>query len=236
MPTDPIIDHTTDPGPVPVVEPQPPTPADEREQRYLAACEAVEQALAASRAIESTELSSEDDAREIVAVLGTITAARKAAEDARKVITKPLVDEKRTIDNRFKELAGPLDGVEQALKAAVADYRRKVERERRAQIAREERNRRERQARENVKAEAEQREPVRHEAPRIEPEPEATVRSGGVAATVRKVWTFEVVDPGCVPIDYCKPDEAVIRRAVRDGAREIPGVRIYEDDQVAVQS
>jgi hypothetical protein len=207
--------------------------ADETETRYMQAREAVDAALSASRDV-SSDVTDEQSAKAVIEVLGKIVGARKAADEARKALTKPLLDEKRTIDNRFREMTGPLDGAEQALKSVVAAYRRKVEQERRERIAREERNRRERQAREDAKAEAERREPVRHESPRIEPAPEATIRSGGAAATVRRVWKAEVIDPDAVPRDYLTVDKAAINRAVKAGTREIPGVRIWKDDQVAV--
>lgn len=206
---------------------------DSNESRYIAAQEAVDGALAASRDV-STDVTDEQSAKAVIEVLGKIVGARKLAEEQRTAITKPLLDEKRQVDNRFKELAGPLDGAEQALKSVVAAYREKVEAERRERIAKEERNRRERQAREDAKAAKEKREPIRHAAPRIEAEPEPTMRSGGHAATVRKVWKIEVLDATAVPRHYCKPDEQAIRSAVKDGVREIDGVRIYEDDQVAV--
>lgn len=204
------------------------------ESRYTVAREAIEQALELSRGEGLTDVATDDDVQQVVAVLGRIVGARKLAEEQRKAITKPLTDEKRQIDNRFKELAGPLDGAEKALKDTLAAHRRKVEAERRARIAKEERNRRERQAREDERAAKEHREPMRHEAPRIDPEPEPTMRSGGHAATVRRVWKAEVIDESLVPRHYCEPDTAAIRKAVADGVREIPGVRIYEDDQVAV--
>jgi hypothetical protein len=206
------------------------------EDRYLHAREVVEAALTDSRQLGEaiTPIIGDEGVKRVVEALGKITGARKLAEAQRTAITKPLLDEKRTIDNRFKELTGPLDGAEQALKDAVAAYRRKVEQERRERIAREERNRRERQAREDAKAEAERREPIRHESARIEPAPEATIRSGGSAATVRKVWKAEVIDPDAVPRDYLTVDTAAINRAVKAGTREIPGVRIWKDDQVAV--
>lgn len=207
------------------------------EDRYLHASQVIDDALAASRSDHLGAIETETDLGHAVTVLGKIVAARKLADEQRKAIVKPHNDEVRTINNRFKELAGPLDGAERALKDAVAAYRRKIEQERREQIAREERNRRERQARENAKAAEEKREPVRHEAPRIEPEPEATMRSGGTAATVRKVWRFEVVDAEALSADhpeFTKPDEVKIREAIKAGTRQISGVRIYEDDQVAV--
>ena len=63
--------------------------------------------------------------------------------------------------------------------------------------------------------------------------PAATVRSSIGTATVRKVWTFELTDQQLVPRAYLSVNEPAIREAVRAGVREIPGVRIYQDEQLA---
>ena len=64
---------------------------------------------------------------------------------------------------------------------------------------------------------------------------QTTIKAGGAAATFRKVWKFEVEDATRVPDAYRVVDEKLIRAAVADGAREIPGVRIYAEEQVATK-
>jgi hypothetical protein len=51
--------------------------------------------------------------------------------------------------------------------------------------------------------------------------------------SLKKVLKFEVTDPTAVPRELCSPDAAKIQSAMTLGAREIPGVRIWEDFQVA---
>ena len=50
----------------------------------------------------------------------------------------------------------------------------------------------------------------------------------------RKVWTFEVTNEEDIPREFLVVDEAKIRRAMNAGAREIPGVRIYQDTRIAI--
>lgn len=45
----------------------------------------------------------------------------------------------------------------------------------------------------------------------------------------RTMWKMEIVDTTLVPREYCDPNEVRIREAIKNGAREIAGVRIYED-------
>lgn len=44
----------------------------------------------------------------------------------------------------------------------------------------------------------------------------------------RKVWDFEVVDISKIPDEYMIVDEKKMRRVVKAGTRNIPGVRIFE--------
>lgn len=41
-------------------------------------------------------------------------------------------------------------------------------------------------------------------------------------------WAFEIINADLVPRPYCEADESKVRKAVKSGVREIPGVRIYE--------
>lgn len=45
-------------------------------------------------------------------------------------------------------------------------------------------------------------------------------------------WKYEVIDPLKVPSQYCSPDPTKIQTAVRSGTRDIPGVRIYQDETI----
>ncbi len=50
---------------------------------------------------------------------------------------------------------------------------------------------------------------------------------------LRKVAKFEVTHPQFVPSVYCTPDDTKIRQAIKDGIREIPGVRIWSEDKIS---
>lgn len=41
-------------------------------------------------------------------------------------------------------------------------------------------------------------------------------------------WDFEITDPHAVPIEYLSPDPDKIKQAIKDGVREIPGIKIFE--------
>lgn len=54
-------------------------------------------------------------------------------------------------------------------------------------------------------------------------------------AGAAKVWKFKITDPSLVPREYLTVDETLVRRAVAGGSREIPGVEIYQEDQLRIR-
>lgn len=70
----------------------------------------------------------------------------------------------------------------------------------------------------------------------IVPEPVGPRRTSGGSVSTPKTWKFEITDAAALPAAYLMPDEKAIREAVKAGARQIPGVRIYEDISVRVST
>ena len=66
-------------------------------------------------------------------------------------------------------------------------------------------------------------------APVVVPEVPKTTRTTEGSSSQRKEWTFEITDPDLVPLKYRPVSEILIRKDVRAGLREIPGVRVYQD-------
>lgn len=46
------------------------------------------------------------------------------------------------------------------------------------------------------------------------------------------IWKYEITDPDAIPRTYLTPDLAKINAAVKGGLREIPGVRIFSEQQI----
>jgi len=54
-----------------------------------------------------------------------------------------------------------------------------------------------------------------------------------VISGLTKVWKYEIIDADLVPREYCSPDAGKLQTAVKtDKVREIPGVRIWEDESI----
>jgi hypothetical protein len=50
-----------------------------------------------------------------------------------------------------------------------------------------------------------------------------------------KRWVFDVQDAAMIPREYLQVDEKKIREAVAAGTRNIPGVRIYQDESITLR-
>lgn len=185
----------------------------------------------------------------------------KLVEEKRKELVKPLNDEVKRINDYAKKIAAPLEQAETHIKKELRSYeievmaRKRAEEQARLEKERKEREEAletERKAREENLAflkefGADENDIVREEiiaeasTEREEAELKKDVRSmeKSIAATrvsnTRKVWKHEVTDASLVPREFLIVDESAIRKAVVAGAREIAGVRIYEDVVVALR-
>jgi hypothetical protein len=58
----------------------------------------------------------------------------------------------------------------------------------------------------------------------------------GATAYVTRTWTFEVIDLDRVPREYMSLDVEVVREAItKHGVREIPGLRIFQSENLRVR-
>lgn len=48
--------------------------------------------------------------------------------------------------------------------------------------------------------------------------------------TTKKVWTWELEDEKAIPREYLLVNGIMLNQAIRDGVRDIPGVKIYQKD------
>ncbi len=62
----------------------------------------------------------------------------------------------------------------------------------------------------------------------------ARLEGGGASVSVRKRWTYELEDFAAVPDAYKELAKGAVLKAVREGVREIPGLRIFQTDDASV--
>jgi hypothetical protein len=149
--------------------------------------------------------------------LKTQAAARQAAIEAQRKIDE---------ENRLAREAAEKEAAEARARAEAAAKAGDEDAARLAEIAKAE------EAKAQVVAEMPV---VQVEAPVI-PKASGPVRTAAGTASTKKVWKFEITDAQSVPREYLAVDEKAIREAVKAGVRSIPGVNIFETNDIAIRA
>ena len=180
----------------------------------------------------------------------------KQADEKRKALVRPLQDHVKFIDGLFKptmERAEKLRRVleekmlnwsraerqareeaERAARAAEAEAARK-EAERLARNAARTKDDDKRADKEAAAAALEQQAQDILAAPVAPVKAAPVVEADGTKTTIRKTWAWEITDENAIPRNFLVVDNARLTNAVRAGIREIPGVRVYEKEQVVTR-
>ena len=172
------------------------------------------------RRAESYEVETKENVEEASNYLLKIREVEKAIEAKRLEFTKPINQSLKAINSTFKELSSPLENARKLLTDKILDWRRK-EQER---IAAEEAKRME----EVRKLQSKGIEVP--ELPTIE-KTEATIGK----TQARKVWTFMVEDFSKVPDIYKMINNVAVNDAIRNGHRIIQGLKIYQEEILAIR-
>ena len=185
-------------------------------------------------------------------LLTHVAKQRREIEARRTAMTKPLNEGLRQLNAFFKQFTEPLDEADKELRRKILVWRN-VEEQR---VAEEQRKRDEetRQLAHEAetkrlaaeKARGAKAELLREQSHELEQEaltvanktidlaPARVTATSAGNMTSRKVWTFRVTDESLVPREYLVVDERKIRAAVNSGLREILGVEIVQESQLAV--
>lgn len=180
-----------------------------------------------------------------VVILGDLKKMLDTIEDRRKFYTVPLNDILKGINQKAKDISAPILGADSTVRRKLVGYQQDQERKAREAEEIRRREQAERQAeieRLNRKAEEAKKTATKEKyeekiaevaAQAFTPEVKVESTVGGVS--FKKRWTFEVMEPMAIPRKYLAPDEKAIRTAVRDGERDIPGVRIFQETDTSVR-
>jgi hypothetical protein len=174
--------------------------------------------------------------------------ALRDLEALRKRAVVPLDEQRKVIQATFAAVSEPLERCKRTLQAQLGAWQAaenaRIRREQdEARRVREEAQRAEEAAKaailtaaeaevDEVVATANAAQDARIKAEFAEalvpPEIHGLRATGGGSTHSRRAWTFEVIVTSEVPREYCEPSDKLIRAAITAGAREIRGVRIYE--------
>lgn len=199
------------------------------------------------------EITSDEDVAALSDIAADARDERKTLDAIRTAEKDPFLKGGREVDGFFRDPIERATRIETVLTQRVTDYRR--EQKRKADEARAKHEREEREAAEEARRQAEKAmksgrtedamaalEDAQHseetaqtiaEAEPIKPELVRT--AAGVTAGTKTEWKFEIVDFEAIPLNtlrhLIKRDaiDAALRQFVKNGNREIAGVRIFED-------
>lgn len=166
-----------------------------------------------ARALEIKDAESEKEAADY---LLKAKNTYNSLENKRKSFVDPINKSLKTINGFFKAYTEPLKEVEFTIKRKIGAYRVTLE------------NARKLEAEELAK---QLQAPVAEVQEMMVATP-TTIRTESGSVSTRKVTKFRVVDWKIVPIKYFVFDERLVRNDIKLGITEIPGVEIYQEDEV----
>lgn len=150
-------------------------------------------------------------------------------EERRKFFVQPLNDQVKKINALFKEISEPLDKADAIMRPKVIEWRAKVDMEI------QKKNEELRKKAEKERQKQEEKALAKGEVPPLPmPIPTIEVPNTVDGISTMRVWTYEVVDITNVPLRYLALDSGMVMTAIRQGVREIPGLRIYQKETIKV--
>jgi hypothetical protein len=169
----------------------------------------------------------EEDVEVASAFLRKVKDMQKMVEDKRLTFTKPLNESLKNINSTFKEMKEPLEEALSIVTGKILTWKRA----------------------ENIRIEAEQAayrkiQEAEAELNRLQNKPVVVEEPIVIAPVVNRIgnmqtvkrWTFEVVDFAKVPDDLKLINSTAVNSIIREGIREVPGLKIYQEESLSVVS
>lgn len=196
-------------------------------------------------------IDNEADKENACILLKEVSDYTKAIETQRKELTKPLKDEVKEIEEKFKAPLQFLKEADNILRGKINHFlneqraKREAEALAKKQLAEDEALKQAEEL-EALKSGAGDYDDVTRKA-MIEAIEEKqnkiidatakkeTINQSSANSTVRTVWSFRLVDLKKVPAQYIQLNETAIRQAIKDGERHIDGLEIFQQSQVAIR-
>jgi len=192
-----------------------------------------QEAIALRNFAEARVIATNDDLSPANDDLAVIARVKKGMEAKRKDYLKPFQDHIKDVNDAYKTFMEPIEQADKITRDKILTFR-----------AEQERKRREAEA-----IEAEKTELARREAeltggeitvdltPVVKPEAVPDRIRGELGSSGKiTIWKFEVIDFSLLPDRFKMENATLIGKVVRAGEREIPGVRIWGEDSLRVNT
>lgn len=163
-------------------------------------------------------------------VLHWIAQKKKELEERRKFFVQPFNDHVKTINAEFKKVTEPLEKADGIIRGKVLGWRTKVDME----IQKKNEELRKKAEKERQKQEEKALAKGEVPPPPI-PIPVVEVPKSVDGVSTMKIWAYEIEDIAKVPIDFMMLDSGAVMRTIRQGVREIPGLRIFQKETIQVR-
>lgn len=169
-----------------------------------------------------------------------IKARIKRAEELRTFFVKPLNDQVKAINDRFKLAGQPLKDAETLISGKIIDYRRKENaRIMEARRIEEDRQRAEFEAkRKEDEAKAKKLKGIEKElavaniptefVPDVDIQQKKQIITNAGTLKTRLTWKAIIIDENVIPREFLSVDMVKLNQAVREGVRVIAGVSIEQ--------
>ena len=194
---------------------------------------------------------------EVTAYTKDLLALSRHIEKVRKEEKQPLMDEIAKVEAPYKKLFALVNELSQNLKSNLTKFQleqrkiaeAKAEQERKEKEKELKRIEAEKKALEEAKQDSVDDEEIQayeNAAQELEQKSleleeteivvqKTNVQAMGATAYLKKQPKYEIVDSTKVPREYCEPSKGLIWEAVRSGTKEIPGVRIWEEESTGIR-
>jgi hypothetical protein len=190
--------------------------------------------------VQTAEIATDEDLGKAADLTKYIQTQLKVGDEKRLEFTRPLDEQKATVMNFWNPIKKRLEKAKADLGKKITAYQVEAEKRKREEEA-ERRRIEEEQALERAEqleseGKTEAASAVMDIATKEAPKKKTAPKRGAMASSsIRTRWVFEVEDESKVPREYLIVDSALVRKAVDAGAREIPGIRIYEEHKAIVR-
>jgi len=174
-------------------------------------------------AAESFVVESEEDVSKASEFMSSLKKMERAIEDKRLEVTRPINESIKTLNAMFKELSAPILSATNTMYSKIMSWRTKekarIEEERMALLKAQ------------ALAAKNNDEELVEAIEELKPAPvQQTINK----AQTRLIWTYEVIDTTKVPIEFLEVNTSAVGEAVRKGIRDIPGIKIYQKEILAI--
>ena len=185
-------------------------------------------------------------------LLSQIRGVIKKGEEKRLFFTKPLNDHVKTINNLFKTILAPYQKADEIIEGKIKEHRKikreeaeKAQKEAEKKLRKIEEEKKEQEAKPEKTGMAEWLIPLKiipsPPARSLIPPPLKQIKvDGEKIASSRMRWKPEILDVEKIPESYLRETAktqtgkaalwSLLNRKVQEGEREIPGVKIFQDE------